>query len=230
VTRGGENDRMIRRIGGWAGVIGPSLFVLVFLVEGWLRPGYDPAADYVSALALGERGWVQVTNFLIVGVCLLLFTAAVSREFPQGAASRAGPILLGSIGAGLLLSGPLVMDPAGTPPGAMTWHGLVHGILGAIVFVLMPIACFVYLRRFARDARWRGLWPVTLILGTITAVADVVFTLATKVPALVTLTAPWAGLLQRLVLVPFMVWIAVFANGLLVRHVGRSVPLPIQDV
>ena len=223
MTHGGKNDPMIRRIGGWAGVIGPSLFVLVFLVEGWLRPGYDPAADYVSALSLGARGWVQVMSFLIVGVCLLLFTAAVSREFPQGAASRAGPILLGSIGAGLLLSGPFVMDAAGTPAAAMTWHGLVHGILGAIVFVLMPIVCFVYLRRFARDASWRGLWPVTLVLGAITAVADVVFTLATKVPALVTLTAPWAGLLQRLVIIPFMVWVAVFANGLLRRHVGRSV-------
>jgi len=77
--------------------------------------------------------------------------------------------------------------------------------------------CFVYLRRFAHDASWRGLWPVTLVLGAMAAVADVVFTLATKVPALVTLTAPWAGLLQRLVLIPFMVWVAVFASGLLRR-------------
>jgi hypothetical protein len=208
---------MIGRVGGWAGVIGPSLFVLVFLVEGWLRPGYDPAADYVSALALGARGWLQVANFLIVGVCLLLFTAAVSREFPQGAASRAGPILLGSIGTGLLLSGPFVMDPAGTPPAAMSWHGLIHGVLGAIVFVLMPVVCFVYLRRFGRDPRWRGLWTATLVLGTIAAVADLVFTLATKVPGLVTVTGPWAGLLQRLVLIPFMAWVAVFAIGLLRR-------------
>jgi hypothetical membrane protein len=208
---------MIGRIGGWAGVIGPSLFVLVFLIEGWLRPGYDPAADYVSALSLGVRGWVQVTNFLIVGVCLLLFTAAVAREFPEGAASLAGPILLGIIGAGLLLSGPFVMDPAGTPPAAMTWHGLIHGILGAIVFVLMPIVCFVYLKRFGHDPRWRGLWTATLVLGTITAVADLVFTLATKMPPLVTLTAPRAGLPQRLVLIPFMVWVAAFASGLLRR-------------
>ncbi len=208
---------MIRRIGGWAGVIGPSLFVLVFLIEGWLRPGYGPAADYVSALSLGARGWVQVANFLIVGACLLLFTAAVSREFPQGAASRAGPILLTSIGTGLLLSGPFVMDPAGTPPAAMTWHGLIHGVLGGIVFVLMPVVCFVHLKRFGRDPRWQGLWRATLVLGTLTAVADLVFTVATKVPALVTVSAPWAGLLQRLVLIPFMAWVVVFASGLLRR-------------
>lgn len=208
---------MIRRIGGWAGVIGPSLFVAVFLIEGWLRPGYNPAADYVSALSLGARGWVQVASFLIVGVSLLLFAAAVSLEFPHGAASRAGPILLGSIGTGLLLSGPFVMDPAGTPPAAMSWHGLTHGVLGGIVFVLMPIVCFVFLKRFGRDPGRRGLWMATLVLGTITAVADVVFTLATKVPALLVVTPPWAGLLQRLVLIPFMVWIAVSASGQLRR-------------
>lgn len=107
-----------RRIGAWAGITGPSMFVLVFLVEGRLRPGYDPITQYVSALSLGERGWVQITNFLFVGVCLLLFAAAVARAFPQGAASRAGPLLLGIVGAGYLLSGPFVMDPPGTPPDA----------------------------------------------------------------------------------------------------------------
>jgi hypothetical protein len=28
-----------RRRGGWAGVIGPAVFVATFTVEGWLRPG-----------------------------------------------------------------------------------------------------------------------------------------------------------------------------------------------
>ncbi len=45
----------IRRLGTIAGIVGPSVFVLVFLVEGWLRPGYDPFADYVSALSFSVR-------------------------------------------------------------------------------------------------------------------------------------------------------------------------------
>ena len=204
-----------------AGVTGPTVFVLVFLVEGWLRPGYNPFDQYVSALSLGERGWVQITNFLFVGVCLLLFAAAISRVFPAGRASRAGPLLLGILGAGYLLSGPFVMDPPGTPPDAMSWHGLAHGILGAIVFVLMPIVPFVYLRRFAGTPGWRWLWLPTLVLGTITAVADIVFSVATKVPDLMAVASPWAGLLQRLVIIPFMVWVAVFASGLLRASPGR---------
>jgi hypothetical membrane protein len=206
-----------RRIGAWAGITGPSVFVLVFLVEGWLRPGYVPIAQYVSELSLGERGWLQITNFLFVGLCLLLFAAAVAQVFPQGAASRAGPLLLRIVGVGYLLSGPFVMDPPGTPPDAMSWHGLAHGILGAIVFVLMPVVIFVFLRRFAVTPGWRWLWLPTLVLGTITAVADIVFSVMTKVPDLIAVASPWAGLLQRLVIIPFMVWVVIFASGLLRR-------------
>ena len=36
------------------GVIGGPLFVVVFLVEGATRVGYDPQRDPVSSLALGD--------------------------------------------------------------------------------------------------------------------------------------------------------------------------------
>ena len=42
-----------RRVGAWAGIIGPVLFVTIFTLEGWLRPGYKPFEMFVSALSLG---------------------------------------------------------------------------------------------------------------------------------------------------------------------------------
>ena len=36
-----------RRAGLWAGVVGPILFIVVFLVEGAIRPGYDPIRHQV---------------------------------------------------------------------------------------------------------------------------------------------------------------------------------------
>lgn len=210
------------RLGTIAGLVGPGLFVLVFLVEGWTRPGYSPLTDYVSALSLGPRGWVQVTNFVVVGLCLLAFAAALRREFPTGTASRAGPVLFAVIALGLLLSGPFVMDPVGTPRDAMSLHGLVHGILGGVVFLLMPVVPFVYLRRLGREPGLAWLWWPTLLLGAFIAVADIVFTVATKVPSLVVASAAWAGLLQRLVLVPFLAWVALLAIGLLRRPAPRD--------
>ncbi len=197
-------------MGTMAGVLGPSGFVVVFLVEGWLRPGYHPLADYVSALSLGERGWIQIANFLFVGTCLVVLAGAAAATIRKSA----GPIMLGIVGIGYLMSGPFVMDPAGTPRAAMSTHGLVHGVLGAVVFVLMPIIPFVFLRRFRRDTAWRSLSRPTVILGTITAATDIAFTIVTKSPDLMTMSAPWTGLLQRLVIVPFQAWVVVLALGL----------------
>ena len=51
----------------WAGIIGPALFVGIFMLEGWVRPGYEPLKMYVSALSLGSRGWIQIVNFVGFG-------------------------------------------------------------------------------------------------------------------------------------------------------------------
>ena len=56
-----------RTITGWlliGGVIGPVLFVVVFLMEGATRPGYDPMRMFVSLLSLSDLGWQQIANFL----------------------------------------------------------------------------------------------------------------------------------------------------------------------
>jgi hypothetical membrane protein len=72
----------------WAGIIGPALFVSVFTIEGWLRPGYELLKMYISALSLGSRGWIQMANFIILGVLLFVFTRGVAAEFKTGKASQ----------------------------------------------------------------------------------------------------------------------------------------------
>ncbi len=200
--------------GAWSGMIGPTLFVAVFLVEGWIRPGYNPLSEYVSALSLGGRGWIQIANFVIFGVLLFGFSRAVVPEFPNGKSSRWGLILLTIIAFGYFFSGPFVMDPANTPLAETTFHGKMHGIFGAIVFLLMPITIFVFWRRFHSDPKWQFLQGWTLILGTICAAVDIYFSIISKIPILLTSQSPWIGLIQRGVIAPFMIWVFVFALGM----------------
>jgi hypothetical protein len=203
------------QLAAWAGMIGPALFVSVFLLEGWLRPGYNPLAEYVSALSLSGRGWVQIVNFVVFGALLFGFTRAVAAEFPNGKASRWGLILLTIISVCYFFSGPFVMDPTGTPLAEATFHGTLHGILGAIVFLLMPITIFVFLRRFRSDPKWKFLQGWTLGLGILCAAVDIYFSIVSKVPILLTSQNSWVGLIQRGVIVPFMIWVFVFALGMI---------------
>ena len=100
------------------GVIGPVLFVVAFLIEGAIRPDYDPARVFVSQLSLGDEGWLQVANFVVSGLLIAAFAVGLRRVLASGLASRWGPNLIGLVGLGLVISGIFVTDPAlGYPPG-----------------------------------------------------------------------------------------------------------------
>ena len=201
-------------IAGWAGMIGSALFVTVFTLEGWLRPGYDARSTFISELSIGPRGWIQILNFIILGTLFLVFTWGVAGEFREGKASKAGPILLAIIGFSFLVSGPLVTDLAATPRDQMSLHGILHGIFGALVFSLSPISCFVFWRRFRQDPKWQHLQGWTLAAGIITTAAVVLLSVSTKIPVTPNAFTPWNGLIQRMVIIPYLIWIFIFAWAL----------------
>jgi hypothetical membrane protein len=201
----------------WAGIIAPVLFVLVFTIESFLRPGYDPMKTFISALSLGSRGWIQIANFILFGILLLLFTLGVANEFKKGKASKWGVILLAALGSCYLLSGPFVMDATGTPLSGTSFHGILHGIFGAIVFVVMPISCFVFLRRFREDPKWKGLYGWTLALGILVALGVLLMIVGIKIPTTAVYFTNWIGLIQRIALVAWMTWLFGFGVGILKR-------------
>ena len=206
------SDRRV--LAGWAGMIGSALFVTVFTLEGWLRPGYDPRSTFISELSIGPRGWVQILNFIILGTLFLVFTWGVADEFREGKASKAGPILLAIIGFSFLVSGPLVTDVAATPRDQMSLHGILHGIFGALVFSLSPISCFVFWRRFRQDPNWQHLKGWILAAGIITTAAVILLSASTKTQVKPNVFTPWNGLIQRMVIITYLIWIFSFAFAL----------------
>src|SRR5262245_12208036 len=137
-----------RRLGALAGIVGPPLFVAVFVVEGWLRPGYDSRSMYLSELALGPRGIIQITNLVVYGILLLVFARGIAAQFPHGNAARWGPRLLRIAGLGWIGAGLFVMDPQALsePLAQFSWHCWLHALFGWLLMVGMPGSCFVFLR------------------------------------------------------------------------------------
>lgn len=146
------------------GVVGAALFVLVFVVDGATRPGYRPSYHPVSALSLGERGWVQTTNFVVTGVLMVGAAIGMRLALGSGRGALLVPALIGTFGVALVASGVFPMDPMrgyppGTPPTTPTtttrahvWHD--HA--GVVVFASLPAACIVATWRFveASDPAW----------------------------------------------------------------------------
>jgi hypothetical protein len=206
-----------------AGIIASILFVVIFTIEGIYRPGYSSIGMYVSALSLGSRGFIQIANFLIFGILFLLFARNVAAEFKKSNVSQIGPILLTIFAICLFLSGPFVMDPFGTPPQAMTIHGVVHSILGGIAFLIMPISCFVFLRVFRQNSIWNSFAPWTLLMSILLSATLALFIFATKLPYGKNIFHSWFGLLQRMVLIPYMLWLFTFARAFYRRVLNQRI-------
>jgi hypothetical protein len=213
----GTKQQTMVRVGAFAGTVGPVLFgvVLVLLTAvqydfmigiGW-RPLEDPAGAWPSGLALGPYGWVQVLNFVVSGLLLMLLAVGLHHGATSGQGSRIGPTLLFVAGAAMTLMG-FSTDPI-LREGPRTLHGLVHDLAFALfVLALLPSLFFLW-RRLRRDPLWRGHARYTLVTG-------VIATLLISLP----------GVAYYLFIVVVLVWMEVTAIRLLrySRAPGTSSP------
>jgi hypothetical membrane protein len=198
----------------WAGLVGPPLFVVVFLIEGLTRPGYSAWRHYVSQLATGPGGWVQVVNFLVCGTLVIAFAIGLRAT----TRSVAAPILLALFGTGLIVAGVFSTDPAlDYPVGAPqvhTTHGMIHGLAGLAVFTLLPAATFVMAAWFARHGSRRWMWyslavGVTMIVAFIAANVFSTMDMTGRMP-----NAP-TGFFQRIAIIAGWTWISMVALHLI---------------
>jgi len=201
------------------GVVGPVLFVAVFLIEGALRADYDPFRMQVSLLSLGDRGAIQVVSFLVSGTLMLLFAVGLQRTLAPGRGATSGPVAIGATGIGMLLAGVFSVQPSfGYPPGAPIGIGTdisaasyAH-VLGAFLFVFgMVIAAAVFALRF-RSASRSGWAAASAIVA---AVVLAFFGASSGGPDGMPLVPAFAGLLQRISIIAGLSWVAALAAGIL---------------
>jgi Protein of unknown function (DUF998) len=214
----GRRTRARLLLGGAAA--GLTTFVVTFLVEGALRPGYRPWRHAISQLSLGPFGWVNIIGVLAAGVSLLAFAAGLRAGLPTGVGSRWGPRLLAVTGTGLGLTAALLDDPGlGYPPGTPTQqslHGLLHGLLITLAVGCLSAACLVMARRFARDPAWRGWARYSTLTGLLVASGYVATAVVTGLDQAGVLTNAPGGLLQRVMIITGFGWCVALAGRLLV--------------
>jgi hypothetical protein len=201
------------------GMIAGPLFTLAWLVEGATRANYHPLRHPVSSLALGDLGWTQIANFIVAGLLTLAFAVGLWRALRPRGGSTWGPLLIGAYAIGLLGAGIFVTDPvSGYPPGTpdqlieySSVHAALHDLFSIPTFVGLPIACFVFARRFVGWGQ-RG-WA---IYSTVSGLAfAVMFLLASAGFAQAAGQVDLAGLFQRITITIGWSWLTLLAIRLL---------------
>jgi hypothetical protein len=190
------------------GMAAAVVFVAVWLLEGALRPGYDPIYRTVSELSLGNRGWIQIANFLLMGSAMFAFAVGVNRTLN----TALGAVLLAIFGLGWIASGVFVTDPIrGYPPGAptgtpteVTWHHKVHDAVAPPMFLAVFGACLTLAGRL--DGPWR-------LYTVLTAIVGLALTIGTALAY--QRDAANTGLVQRALILVYLSWIVLLGIHLL---------------
>lgn len=155
--------RITRSLLGYGIVAGP-LYVVVALAQALTRDGFDLSKHAWSLLANGELGWIQVTNFIVTGLMTVAAAIGLRRALTPGRGRTWVPLLIATYGVSLVGAGVFRADPAqgfpvGTPETTtISWHGMLHFMVGGIGFLCLIAACFVLASRFSRDGRRRLAW------------------------------------------------------------------------
>lgn len=163
--------RVTRSLLGYGVLAGP-FYVILVLVQGLTRPGFDLTRHDASLLSNGSLGWIQIANFLLTGTFVLAFAIGLGRALGSGRGATWAPRLIAGYGLGLIGAGIFIADPMnGFPPGApaghpamVSVHGLLHLVAAGFGFLCLVAACIVMARRFAAERR-RGWMAYSILAG-----------------------------------------------------------------
>jgi hypothetical membrane protein len=200
------------------GAAGATLFITVFLVDGFAHENYSPLRNTVSELAIGPGGWIQIANFVVTGCLMTAFAVGLHRTMSRGherapvTGDRAGwaPRLIALYGLSLIVVGVFVSDPVAGQ--TTTTHGNIHLLVSLVVFGALTAACFVLGRRLPE----RGWRVYSRAVGV--AVPVLFIAMGAGPPA-------YSGLLQRFAILAGWTWIAAVSvrmSGLSARSAGSA--------
>lgn len=185
------DGRSLTRLLALGGIVGAPLFVVVLLVLGLVKPGFNAVVQVGSEESIGDLGWIQSANFLVTGVCFVVLAVGLWRGLGSRLSGRIGSALIAAAGFGLFGAGLFVTDPG--PP--QTLHGILHIAVSAVTFLSLLIACLVFARRFWHDRRFA---IYSMASGLV-------------IPASIPAINITPGVIQRVMIVVVWTWITALA-------------------
>lgn len=146
------------------GILAGPLYVTAALAQAATRDGFDIREHAWSLLSNGSLGWIQITNFVLTGLMVIAFAIGLSRALATGRGSKWAPRLisvygLSMIGAGIFRADPGAGFPVGAPPTTtISWHGMLHFMIGGVGFLCVTVACLILGSRYARAGERGWAW------------------------------------------------------------------------
>jgi hypothetical protein len=194
-----------------AGLVTPAT-LLVLIVDGASRPGYDAWRHQLSHLAIGQRGWLGTAELALAGLGVLCAGAGLRRNAALG---QWVPRLLALTGGALIAAAAFHIDPGqGYPPGTVavrTWHGTVHDAAGLGVFAGLTAAAAIASRHL-RNGTWRQEWSrASAICAWVIPFSWLAGSVLTGLDYAGIWSSPPSGFFERIAAFTGLLWVAAIS-------------------
>ncbi len=190
----------------WFALSGMMLFMVISLVAGATRDGFDAWHQSVSALSLGPGGWVHQINMIVLGAVILATVVVWRRILAGGRGETMYPVLTGIAGVSIVVCGFVRQDPApGYDPARLaltgpTPLGLVHLFAAAVGVACLALGLVVMASRFTDDPHWRGWAAYSRIMALLIVVCVTIYAIWSTQPS------GFAGSFERVAIVLTPIW------------------------
>lgn len=214
MTTLGPLVRRSARVGGGLFVLGSLQFIVAMLVVELLWPSthvpsgpyptYSPVSNYISDfgnLQYTQLYWLFNSSIIVLGLLGMAGAFLIRSAFQQKTSARLGLAFLAIASLGAVLVG---IYPEPSPQ----LNGNIHSLVSLVTFLGSAFALLLLAVGMFRDTRWEGFRGFTLLMGLVTLVALVLYA-----PFAVNWST--AGLVERVIVAPILLWAIVAGVHLL---------------
>ncbi|MGD0176734.1 MAG: DUF998 domain-containing protein [Candidatus Bathyarchaeia archaeon] len=204
------------RILGIFGAVGPIVYIAAVLIGGFLWPGYSHYGQTVSTLisSRAPNQVILVPLFAFYNVCLILLAVGLFYGIQKEVRHIWGSAFLVAAGAGGLVLFLFPQDYTAGPPFAVL--GMLHLVITGIIAFFSLAAIALFWLQFRLDPRWKSYDRLSIVMLPIALTLGVL--------GLISISAPYAGLADRLSIGSILLWIEVASIGLIIRGSKGSAP------
>jgi drug/metabolite transporter (DMT)-like permease len=217
VIPGALQPARLERAVAWSCAFAPPVVVATIVAATRLTPGYSSISETLSQLAVDGRPHPRIVAAGLVVAALMLegFAWALGRRLADRARGTRIAVLIAVAGVAVAAAA-FIHDDPNVPHGPATASGAIHGGLASVAFGSLIVALFLFVRALRVEPVASRVAAYSMRIGVVCAVVGTIFEIQ--------VVQSIEGLLQRVFVSLFIVWIEVVIFGYLLRGSASARP------